>query len=155
MKLERADRRILKYLQRDGRISNQDLAEASAMSASACWRRVRALQESGIIQGYAAIVNPEACGLEFHAILHVVLTRHEPGVQKHFVQAMAGRAEILDCFSTTGDADYHLRIRCPNKEAYNAFLEDFMFRIPGIATVRTNLVLREIKHEISVPVEYD
>ncbi len=153
MKLESADRRILKTLQKDGRISNQDLAEATAMSTSGCWRRVRALQDSGVIQHYSAIVNPEACGLEFHAILHVVLTRHEPDYQKHFVQAVADRAEILDCFSTTGDADYHLRIRCRNTDAYNSFLENFMFKIPGIATVRTNLVLREIKHEIAVPLD--
>ncbi len=152
MELEAADRRILKFLQQDGRMSNQNLAEATAMSTSACWRRVRALEASGAIRQYSAIVEPETCGLEFHAILHIVLIRHEADAQTGFVKAITGRPEVLDCFSTTGDADYHLRVRCLNKDAYNLFLEEFLFRIPGISNVRTNLILREIKHSHVIPV---
>lgn len=149
--LEEADRRILRRLQRDGRISNQDLAEATAMSASACWRRVRALEETGVIRGYAALVDPAACGLGFHAIVHVQLARHEEGFVEKFVTAIAGRPEVLDCFATTGEADYHLRVVCADLAAYNDFLERFLFRLPGVQSARTNLVLREVKHETAVP----
>lgn len=121
------------------------------MSTSACWRRVRALEDSGAIVHYGAILDAETCGLEFHAVLNVVLTRHEEDSQTRFVRAVLERDEVLDCYSTTGDSDYHMRVRCRNKEDYNRFLEEFLFRIPGIATVRTNLILREIKHNHAVP----
>jgi Lrp/AsnC family leucine-responsive transcriptional regulator len=150
--MQPADRQILKALQDDGRISNQDLAERANMSASACWRRVKALEEDGVIERYTALVNPEAVGLNFHAMMHVVLSRHQAGHVENFIQAVMGRPEVLDCFATTGDADYHLRIRCRDLAAYNAFLEDFMFALEGVSTVRTNLILRQLKHETRVEV---
>jgi DNA-binding Lrp family transcriptional regulator len=151
MAIDEQDRRLLRRLQDDGRISNQDLAEASAMSASACWRRVRSLEETGVIRRYAAIVDPAACGLAFHAIVHVQLARHDERFVADFASAIAGRAEVLDCFATTGEADYHLRVVCAGLDAYNEFLERFLFRLPGVQSARTNLVLREIKHTTAVP----
>ena len=147
--MQPADRQILRALQQDGRISNQDLAERAGMSASACWRRVKALEEGGVIERYTALVNPEAVGLNFHAMVHVVLSRHQAG---HVIEAVMTRPEVLDCFATTGDADYHLRIRCRDLSAYNAFLEDFMFALEGVSTVKTNLILRQLKHETRVEV---
>jgi Lrp/AsnC family transcriptional regulator, leucine-responsive regulatory protein len=152
VKLEPADRRLLKTLQNKGRISNQDLAEATGMSTSACWRRVRALEENGVILRYSAVVDPQALGQEFHAILNVVLTRHLADHQQNFVQAVLAQDEVLDCFATTGDADYHLRVRCRNKDDYNRFLDKVLFRIPGVANVRTSLILKEIKHLTTTPV---
>jgi len=153
MEIEAQDRRILNILQRKGRISNQELADAVNMSSSACWRRVRMLEENGVIKGYGAIIDVNAAGLEFHAILHVMLTRHKPENQRNFVSAVQSRPEVLGCYQTTGDADYHLIIRCHNKEDYNRFLDDTLFRLPGVANVRTNLVLKEIKHQIGVQLE--
>lgn len=150
--IQAADRQILTALQEDGRISNQELAERAAMSASACWRRVKALEEGGVIERYTALVNPEAVGLSFHAMVHVVLSRHQAGHVENFIQAVMTRAEVLDCFATTGDADYHLRIRCRDLSAYNAFLEEFMFALEGVSTVKTNLILRQLKHETRVEV---
>ncbi len=147
IEIQPADRQILKALQDDGRISNQDLAERAAMSASACWRRVKALEESGVIERYTALVDPEAVGLSFHAMVHVVLSRHQAGHVENFISAVMTRPEVLDCFATTGDADYHLRIRCRDLAAYNAFLEEFMFSLEGVSTVKTNLILRQLKHE--------
>ena len=152
MEIQQADRLILEALQQDGRISNQDLAERAAMSASACWRRVRALEESGVIERYTALVDPEAVGLSFHAMVHVVLSRHQAGHVETFIKAVMTRPEVLDCFATTGDADYHLRIRCRDLSAYNAFLEDFMFSLEGVSTVKTNLILRQLKHDTRVEV---
>lgn len=144
------DRRLIEALQADGRISNQDLAEAASMSASACWRRVRALEEAGVIRRYTALIDSGKAGLTFQAIVHVTLTRHDHRHVDTFIAEIGRRREVLDCFATAGEADYHLRVVCEDLAAYNAFLEGFLFRLPGIANVRTNLVLKEIKHETAV-----
>ncbi|MEM1272334.1 MAG: Lrp/AsnC family transcriptional regulator [Pseudomonadota bacterium] len=145
MKLEIPDIRILRTMQTRGRISNQDLSEEVGLSASSCWRRVRDLEASGIITGYRATVDADACGLNFHALVQVELNRHEPERLHTFADMVAIHDEIIDCYATTGDADYHLRVICQSKEAYYRFLEDVLFRIPVVSRVRTNLVLAETK----------
>jgi Lrp/AsnC family transcriptional regulator, leucine-responsive regulatory protein len=145
------DLRLLRALQRDGRMSNQELAEACGMSASACWRRVKALEEAGVIAGYTALVAPDRAGYAFAAIVHITLQRHERAHVDQFIEAVSRRAEVLECFATTGEADYHLRVVSPDKEAYNRFLDDFLFRLPGIAHVRTNVVLKDIKVTTRLP----
>lgn len=152
MTLTDADRRILRTLQADSRISNQELAESAGMSASACWRRVRALEEAGVIAGYPAVLDAGRCGLGFSAVVHVTMTRHDASQLDVFIDRIAERPEVLECYSTTGEADYHLRVVCRDKEAYNDFLEGFMFRLPGIAHVRTNLILKDIKQHGRLPV---
>lgn len=142
-----ADRRLLDLLQSNGRISNQELADAAALSPSACWRRVRALEEAGVIERYMGVVNPAAVGLAFHATVHVELARHQVTHIDAFIEAVLARPEVMDCFATTGDADYYLRVRCKDLEAYNDFLERFLFGLEGVSNVRTNVILRQIKHE--------
>lgn len=145
------DRQLLRILQADARISNHELAERAGMSPSACWRRVRALEEAGIIRARPALLDAARAGLGFHAIVHVTLTRHDHGHVATFIEAVNRRPEVLDCFATTGEADYHLRVVCADLPAYNQLLEGFLFRLPGIATVRTNLVLKEIKQQTALP----
>lgn len=152
IELNDQDKKLLKTLQNDGRISNQHLSEATAMSNSACWRRVRALEENGVIEGYSIRVNPEACGLTFHAIVHVLLVRHGSDNTKQFVDAVLKRPEVLDCFATTGDPDYYLRVRCKGIEGYNEFLENFLVRLEGVSSVKTSLILRQLKHETAMPI---
>jgi Lrp/AsnC family transcriptional regulator, leucine-responsive regulatory protein len=152
LELSETDRRLLRILQADARISNQELAERVGLSASACWRRVKTLEEAGVIAAYPALLDTEKAGLSFSAIVHVTLTRHETSHVATFIARVSERPEVLECFATTGEADYHLRVVCRDKDAYNHFLEDFMFRLPGIAHVRTNLVLKEIKLHSPVPV---
>lgn len=149
--LTEQDRRLLRILQDNARISNQDLAEQAGMSASACWRRVRALEEAGVIRRYATILDAARAGQKFHAIAHVSLTRHDHSHVDTFIAEVRRRPEVLDCFATTGEADYHLRVVCESLDAYNRFLEGFLFRLPGIANVRTNLVLKDIKQETALP----
>ncbi|MDE2379579.1 Lrp/AsnC family transcriptional regulator [Bradyrhizobium sp.] len=149
--VEEQDARILGHLQKDGRATNQQLAEEVGMSTSACWRRVRALEESGVIQGYAALVSRERAGFAMSAILHVSLERHDAKFVDEFVSRVTGRREVLECFATTGDADYHLRVVVRDMAAYNEFLDDFMFRIPGIRHVRSNVILKEIKTGVALP----
>ena len=145
MKLEERDHRILDCLQADCRMPNAALAEAVGMSVSAVWRRVRMLEEAGVIERYGAVVSPEAMGLTFHAIVHVHLTRHERGRLADFIRAVETRPEVQECFATTGQSDYHLRVLCRDLAAYNRFLEDFLFRLPAVDSAQTNVVLRTIK----------
>lgn len=145
IRLDDRDHRLLALLQQDSRISNADLAQAVGMSASALWRRVRSLEEAGVIDRFGAIVNPDRMGLQFHAIVHVHLTRHAPDGIDGFIRAIQGRSEVLECYATTGQADYHLRVMCRDLEAYNRFLEQFLFRIPAVASAQTNVVLRTAK----------
>lgn len=145
MDLDQRDGHILDLLQRDCRISNADLAEKVGMSASACWRRVRAFEESGIIERYGAVVNPENVGLEFEAIVLVQLTRHDPDKLAELVRVIELRAEVLECFATTGQADYHMHVLFPDIATYNEFLESVLFRLPAVASAQTNVVLRKIK----------
>ena len=152
MELSDSDRRLLRLLQRDARMSNQDLADACSMSASACWRRVKALEAAGLITGYIAELNAEAVGLGFGAIVHVRLERHDRAHLDQFIDQAARRPEVLELFTTTGEADYHLRVVCADKNAYNGFLENFLLRLPGIAQVRTNLILKEIKSTSVLPI---
>lgn len=145
------DERILRLLQESGRVSNQELAQAVGKSTSACWRRVRELEEDGTITGYAALVDRERAGFSISAILHVTLERQNVSFVHDFERAVAEKPEILDCFATTGDADYHLRVVVRDLAGYNRFLEDFMFRLPGIKTVRSNMILREVKAGVALP----
>ncbi|WP_299142731.1 Lrp/AsnC family transcriptional regulator [uncultured Tateyamaria sp.] len=145
MKLDSRDQTLLRLLQADSRVSNADLAEQVGMSASACWRRVRALEEAGIITHYGAVVDPKAAGLRFQAIVHVQLARHSEADLEAFIRAVSVRAEVVECYATTGQSDYQMRVLCRDIDAYNAFLEGFLFRLPAVASAQTNVVLREIK----------
>jgi Lrp/AsnC family leucine-responsive transcriptional regulator len=147
LEIQNTDKPLLNTLQNDGRISNQELAEAAGMSASACWRRVKALEDKGVIEGYSTLLNAKACGLNFHAIVHVMMVRHQSQNVKAFIEAVMTRPEVLDCFATTGDADYHLRVRCSDQDAYNTFLEEFLFNLTGVSNVKTSVVLRQVKHQ--------
>ena len=149
--LERQDERILFELQRDGRMTNQRLAEDLGLSSSACWRRIKSLEEIGVLLGYSAIVDREKAGFQMSAILHVSLERHDTKFVEEFVSRVIARPEVLECYATTGDADYHLRVVVKDINAYNIFLDDFMFRLPGIRYVRTNVILKEVKHSMSLP----
>ncbi|WP_407177086.1 Lrp/AsnC family transcriptional regulator [Bradyrhizobium sp. STM 3562] len=151
--VEEQDQRILAELQKDGRATNQQLADAVGMSTSACWRRVRALEEAGVIRGYSALIDREQAGFATSAILHVSLERHDAKFVDEFVAQVSRRSEVLECFATTGDADYHLRVVVRDMKAYNDFLDTFMFRLPGIRYVRTNMILKEIKTGVALPFE--
>ena len=145
--LDDRDRHILRLLQEDSRISNAELAEKVGMSASALWRRVRVLEETGVIERYGAVVSAPAMGLGFQAIVHVHLTRHDPEKLAEFIRAVELSPLVQECNATTGQADYHLRVLAPDLEAYNRFLEGFLFRLPAVASAQTSVVLRTIKRD--------
>ena len=143
--MDETDRKLLLLVQRDSRLPNAQLAEQLNISASACWRRVKALEEAGIITRYAAVVDPQALGLGFEAIVHVHLTRHDTEALDRFIAAVRQRDEVMDVYATTGQADYHLRVLCRDIDSYNAFLEQFLFMQPVVNSAQTNVILRRIK----------
>ncbi|MFZ7089907.1 Lrp/AsnC family transcriptional regulator [Primorskyibacter sp. 2E233] len=143
--LDQTDRKILRLLRRDSRISNADLAEAVGLSTSSCWRRVRALEDQGVIRNYSVVLDDEKMDLSFQAIVHVHLTRHDPDRLSEFIRAVQTKEEVRECYATTGQSDYHLFVQCRDLNAYNRFLEEFLFRMPAVASAQTNLVLRTIK----------
>lgn len=149
--LNRKDQAILAELQRDSRLTMQELATRVGMSSSACWRRVRSLEESGVIDRYAALVNPRKAGFMLSSMTLISLARHE---QKHvdtFIKEVMRHPEVLECFATSGEADFHLRVVVEDMDAYNRFLDDFIFRLPGVSQVRSNIVLKEIKVDTALP----
>jgi len=151
--LTRKDRAILGELQRDSRLTMQQLAERVGMSSSACWRRVRALEESGVIERYAAIVNPAKAGFALSSMTTVSLARHEERSVDNFITEVMRHPEVLECFATSGEADFHLRVVVEDIDSYNRFLDDFIFQIPGVSTVRSNIVLKAIKADTALPLK--
>ncbi|HEX9853102.1 MAG TPA: Lrp/AsnC family transcriptional regulator [Woeseiaceae bacterium] len=149
--LSKRDRSILRELQRDGRLTMQQLAEKVGMSSSACWRRVRSLEEEGVIERYAVQVNARKAGFGLSSMTLVSLARHEQKNVDNFVREVMRHPEVLECFATSGEADFHLRVVVEDMDAYNRFLDDFIFRLPGVSQVRSNIVLKEIKADTALP----
>lgn len=145
------DRAILRELQRDSRLTTLELAARVGMSSSACWRRVRSLEEAGVIDRYAVQVDARKAGFGFSSITHVSLARHEQKHVDNFVREVLRHPEVLECFATSGEADFHLRVVVEDIAAYNHFLDDFIFRLPGVSQVRSNIVLKEIKADTALP----
>ncbi len=145
------DRAILAEMQRDSRLTMQELAARVGMSSSACWRRVRALEEEGVIDRYAVIVNPKKAGFSLSSMTLVSLARHEERNVENFIKEVGRHPEVLECFATSGEADFHLRVVVEDMDAYNKFLDDFIFRLPGVSQVRSNIVLKEIKADTALP----
>ena len=148
--LAKKDRSILAELQRDSRLTMQQLAEKVGMSSSACWRRVRALEESGVIDRYAVILNSRKAGFSLSSMTLVSLARHEERSVDNFINEVMRHPEVLECFATSGEADFHLRVVVEDIDAYNRFLDDFIFQIPGVSQVRSNIVLKEIKADTAL-----
>ena len=145
------DRAILAEIQRDSRLTMQELAARVGMSSSACWRRVRAMEEEGVIDRYVVIVNAKKAGFSLSSMTLVSLARHEERNVENFIQEVGRHPEVLECFATSGEADFHLRVVVEDMDAYNKFLDDFIFRLPGVSQVRSNIVLKEIKADTALP----
>ena len=148
--MDATDHKALVLLQEDSRQPNAQLAERLNISASACWRRVKALEDAGVIERYAAVVNPRAMGLGFEAIVYVHLRRHDTQGLEQFIAAVKRREEVIECYATTGQADYHLRVLCADIDAYNVFLERFLFAQTAVQSAQTNVVLRRIKSDAPI-----
>jgi len=144
------DRRILDHLQKDGRASNAELADAVGLSPSPTWRRVKAMEEAGVVRGYVALLDAKAVGLPVNVFMSVSLTTQVEGALKLFERAVASRPEVMECYLMTGDSDYLLRIVVPDLQAYERFVMDFT-KIAGIAQIRSSFALRAVKQGTALP----
>lgn len=152
MKLDRYDRRILDELQRDGRISNQELAERIGLSPSPCLRRVRALEDSGLIAGYRAMLDAKQLGLSLTALIHISMDRHTPERFANFDKLVAGLPEVMECLLITGqDVDYQLKVVVRDMDAFQALLLEKITRIEGVSGVHSSFVLRRVVDRTALP----
>ncbi len=153
MELDRYDRRILEELQKDGRISNQELAERIGLSPSPCLRRVRALEESGLISGYRALLDAKKLGLDLTALIHISMDRHTPERFTNFENRIAELPEVLECLLITGqDADYQLKVVVKDMDAFQVLLLEKITRIEGVSGVHSSFVLRRVVDKTALPV---
>lgn len=153
MQLDRYDRRILEELQRDGRISNQDLAERIGLSPSPCLRRVRALEEAGIILGYRALLDAQKLGLSLMALIQISMDRHTPERFANFEARISELPQVLECLLITGqDADYLLKVVVEDMDAYHDFLLNRITRIDGVTGVHSSFVMRRVIDNGALPV---
>lgn len=154
MELDRFDRQIMEILQREGRLSNQELAERIGLSPSPCLRRVRALEEAGLISGYRATVDARKLGLTLTALVYISMDVHTPERFAAFETAIGLLPEVLECLLITGqEADYQLKVAVRDMDHYQALLLGHLTRIPGVTGVHSSFVLRSVLKNAIVPVD--
>ena len=155
MTIDRTDRHILHVLQKEGRISNLELAEKTSMSPSPCLRRVKRLEDEGIITSYVARLDPDRLGLKLMALIHISLDRHTPDRFENFEKLVSGFEEVLECFLITGQqADYLLKVIVPDMEHYQHFLLGKLTRIEGVSGVHSSFVMRKAVESTILPLAH-
>ena len=148
--LDETDRRLLRILQRDGRITNQELAKQANLSPAACFDRVKRLRDRGVIAGYAALLDPDKVGLPLLIFVEVLLERTTGDVFEEFAATVRRTPEILECHMVAGGFDYLIKARVADMDAYRRFLGDILVRMPGVRETRTYAVLEEVKHSVQL-----
>jgi Lrp/AsnC family leucine-responsive transcriptional regulator len=149
--LDRIDLLLLAELQRDGRLTNTELAERVHLSASACLRRVQRLERDGVIAGYRAEVGPEQVGLGLQAFVRVQLRQHDPATVAAFASFVDGWDEVIACHALTGDMDYLVQVAVRDLEHFSRFLLDRLLAQAGVADVKSSFVLRTVKAMRGLP----
>jgi Lrp/AsnC family leucine-responsive transcriptional regulator len=152
LRLDETDRRLLRVLQADGRISNADLAQRCNLSPSACSDRVRRLRDEGYILGFAAILDPTKVGRDVLIFVEVVLDRTTPNVFETFAAAARKAPDVLECHMVAGGFDDLIKSRVRDLVEYRKFLEEVLVRIPGVRETRTYAVLEEVKSGTALPI---
>jgi Lrp/AsnC family leucine-responsive transcriptional regulator len=139
------DRAIIHQLERDGRLSNVELAERVRLSPSACLRRVRNLEQSGVITGYCAVIDPSAVGRAFQITVHATLMMRNRTTIETFEAAVVELDEVLECRRMYGDPDYLMRVAVADAEAYEQFLMNVLADLPGLARMTSQFTMKTIK----------
>ena len=153
MGIDNYDRQILRLLQQDGRISNQDLADRIGLSPSPCLRRVRALEDAGVIKGYRAQVDAKALGYTLMALIYISMDKHTPDRFEHFEKEISQFSEVLECLLITGqDADYQIKVIVRDMDAFQELLLNRITGIRGVTGVHSSFVLRRVVDTTSIPV---
>ena len=153
MEIDRFDRQILDILQENGRISNQDLADRIGLSPSPCLRRVRTLEDAGIVTGYRALINAKALGYSLMALIYISMDKHTPERFENFERQILQIPEVLECLLVTGqDADYQIKVIVKDMDAFQELLLNRITRIQGVTGVHSSFVLRKVVDKTAVPV---
>ncbi|WP_322063921.1 Lrp/AsnC family transcriptional regulator [Burkholderia cenocepacia] len=150
--LDATDCRILAVLQGEGRISNLDLAERISLSPSACLRRMRLLEEQGVIEHYRACLSREKLGFELEAFVQVSMRNEENQWHERFAEALREWPEVVGAFVVTGESHYLLRVLAHNLKHYSDFVLNRLYKAPGVMDIRSNIVLQTLKDEAGAPV---
>ncbi|MBR1221310.1 Lrp/AsnC family transcriptional regulator [Bradyrhizobium sp. U87765 SZCCT0131] len=150
--LDAIDRKILAVLQGDSRVTMQELADKVGLSVSPCHRRVKLLEERGIITGYIATVNQKALGLPVSVFISIKLARQKEEDLERFAKAISRWDEVLECYLMTGSRDYLLRVVAADLASYETFLKTKLTRLDGIASIESSFALSQVKYSIALPV---
>ena len=153
--LDRLDLRMLAVLQLEGRISNAELAERVALSPSPCLRRLRTLEERGVVTGYAALVDRRRVGLDIEALVELSLDKRGGNMPAgRLAAAVAAWPEVLECLALTGDKDYLLRVVVPDLDHFSRFVLDKLLKLEGVADVKSSFVLQAVKRTVALPLDH-
>ena len=147
--MDAIDKKILRALSRQGRLTNAELAEEVGLSASPCWTRVRRLEQAGVIKGYAAVLDQASLGLPDTVFIEVMMERHDEAQLRRFEEAVQDIPEILECHLVTGEYDYVIKAAVGGTVGYERLLRDRLYRLPGVRHTRTSFALRCLKQERS------
>lgn len=150
--LDAIDRKIIALLQRDSRITMQDLADKVGLSVSPCHRRVKLLEERGVITRYVATVDQQSLGLHVSVFISIKLARQKEEDLDRFAKAISGWEEVLECYLMTGNRDYLLRVVVADLASYETFLKTKLTRLDGIASIESSFALSQVKYSIALPV---
>jgi len=152
MRLDRRDRGLLAELQRDGRLTNRELAERVHLSESACLRRVRALEQAGVIDRYAAVVSQNKVGLPGNVFVSITLNRQDQTDLAAFEEAVKRVPEVMECYLMTGPQDYLLRVVVSDPSDFERVHSQHLTRLPGVARVQSSFALRTVRKSDELPV---
>ena len=155
MELDKLDKRILREIQRDGTITNLELAERIGLSPSPCARRVKHLEDDGIILGRVTLLDPKKLDLKLTALIQISMDRHTPDRFEKFEDRITSYAEVIECLLITGQsADYQLKVVVPDMEYYQEFLLNKITRIDGVTDVHSSFMLREVQNTTALPLDH-
>ena len=150
--LDAIDRRLLALLQENGRLPVSELAEQVGLTASPCLRRLRILEDAGVIRGYAALVDQDKAGLPVSVFVSVKLEMQREEALDRFETAIRDCPEVVECYLMTGPRDYLLRVVAADLAAYERFLKDVLTRIEGVASIESSFALTQVKHANALPI---
>jgi Lrp/AsnC family leucine-responsive transcriptional regulator len=155
--LDKTDRKILSILQSDGRLSNQEVAERVNLSPSPCLRRIKNLEDAGVIRQYVALLDPDKIGLGLLAYVNVRLEKHSDGAASarpprvDFAASVANWPEVVACYAMTGDMDYLLRVHVEDMEHFSRFMMEILLKHPAVLDVKSSFALQRIKDTTALP----
>lgn len=150
--MDKIDRRILQELQRDGRLSNADLADRVGLTPSPCLRRVRQMEESGVIRGYRALLDGDSVGRGFQAFVTVVMRYEDHETVAEFERRVAGLPAVVEAHRLFGDPDFLLRVAVADVAAYERFYSEELSGLPGVAQVTSHLAMKAVKPDVGLPI---